>query len=145
MLFAFAILLLFQCLGEAISHALALPVPGPVIGMLLLFVALLLSPALMEKLEATGNALLSHLSLLFVPAGVGIVAAASSVEGHWLAVLASLVIGTTLTLAVTALVLRLLWRDTPPETVADPALAGEAQALPVNATNAPANPSAKAV
>lgn len=116
MLAAFAILLIFQCLGEGISHALALPVPGPVIGMLLLFIALLVSPALMERVEASGNALLSHLSLLFVPAGVGIVAAASSVEGHWLAVLASLVIGTTLTLAVTALVLRLLWRAPAPET-----------------------------
>jgi len=136
MLFAFAVLLIFQCLGEAISHALALPVPGPVIGMLLLFLALLLSPTLMEKIEATGNALLSHLSLLFVPAGVGIMAAASSVEGHWLAVLASLVIGTTLTLAVTALVLRLLWRNTPPEPIADPALPGGAQAQTANSVKA---------
>lgn len=115
MLFAFAVLMIFQCLGEAISHALGLPVPGPVIGMLLLFVALLVSPALMERVEATGNALLSHLSLLFVPAGAGILAAASTVQGHWLAVLASLVLGTVLTLTVTALVLRLLWRDSPPE------------------------------
>lgn len=148
MLFAFAVLLIFQCLGEAISHALGLPVPGPVIGMLLLFVALLVSPTLMERVEATGNALLSHLSLLFVPAGVGIMAAASSVEGHWLAVLASLVMGTTLTLAVTALVLRLLWRDTPPEPVADPALPGVAPTQPVSSArarvNAPASTPAKA-
>jgi len=120
MLFAFAVLLIFQCLGEAISHALGLPVPGPVIGMLLLFVALLVSPALMERVEATGNALLSHLSLLFVPAGAGILATAGTVQGHWLAVLASLVVGTVLTLTVTALVLRLLWRDALPEPVSDP-------------------------
>jgi holin-like protein len=119
MLFAFAVLLIFQCLGEVISHALGLPVPGPVIGMLLLFIALLVSPALMERVEATGNALLSHLSLLFVPAGAGIVATAGSVQGHWLAVLASLVVGTVLTLTVTALVLRLLWRDAPPEAAAN--------------------------
>ena len=126
MLFAFAVLLIFQCLGEAISHALGLPVPGPVIGMLLLFVALLVSPALMERVEATGNALLSHLSLLFVPAGAGILVTASTVQGHWLAVLASLVVGTVLTLTVTALVLRLLWRDTPPETVANASSAASA-------------------
>jgi len=129
MLFAFAVLLIFQCLGEAISHALALPVPGPVIGMLLLFVALLVSPALMERVEATGNALLSHLSLLFVPAGAGILATASTVQGHWLAVLASLVVGTVLTLTVTALVLRLLWRDALPE----PAATGAAQSASASA------------
>jgi putative effector of murein hydrolase LrgA (UPF0299 family) len=118
---AFAILLVFQCLGEVISHALALPVPGPVIGMLLLFLALLFSPALMERVEATGNALLSHLSLLFVPAGAGIVATAGSVQGHWLAVLASLVGGTLLTLTVTALVVRTLWRDISPDAAASSA------------------------
>lgn len=116
MLFAFAVLLIFQCLGEAISHVLGLPVPGPVIGMLLLFLALVASPALMERVEETGNALLSHLSLLFVPAGAGIVATAGSVQGHWLAVIASLVGGTLLTLTVTALVVKALWRDVPPKT-----------------------------
>ncbi len=142
MLPAFAVLLIFQCLGEGISHALGLPVPGPVIGMLLLFVALLASPALMERVETTGNALLSHLSLLFVPAGAGIVAAAGSVQGHWLAVLASLVVGTTLTLAVTALVLRLSWRDTPSD--AGEAVTGATLSPGGPATGTPAADTAKA-
>jgi holin-like protein len=103
---AFAILLLFQCLGEGVVFLLALPVPGPVAGMMLLFVALLLWPALQERIEAASNELLRHLSLLFVPAGVGIVATAGSGSGHWLAIAASLVASTLLTLAVTALVLR---------------------------------------
>jgi putative effector of murein hydrolase LrgA (UPF0299 family) len=139
MLFAFAVLLIFQCVGEAISHALALPVPGPVIGMLLLFVALLASPALMERVEATGNALLSHLSLLFVPAGAGIVATAGSVQGHWLAVIASLVGGTLLTLSVTAVVVKALWRDGPPDEGADPstrAAPAVTPARPVGSSNA---------
>ena len=50
--------------------------------------------------------LLSHLSLLFVPAGVGILVAASSGSGHWIAILASLVVSTVLALAVTGLILR---------------------------------------
>ncbi|MEN3274960.1 MAG: holin-like protein [Massilia sp.] len=105
---AFAILLLFQCLGEGLVFLLGLPVPGPVAGMVLLFFALLLWPALQQRIEEAANELLRHLSLLFVPAGVGIVAAAGSGSGHWLAIAASLVASTLLTLAVTALVLRKL-------------------------------------
>ena len=111
MLAAFAILLLFQCLGEGIVFLLGLPVPGPVVGMVLLFAALLAFPGLQERIEAAANELLRHLSLLFVPAGVGIVAAAGSGSGHWLAILASLVVSTLLTLAVTALILRKLPGD----------------------------------
>ena len=106
MLNTFAILLLFQCLGEGIAFAFHLPIPGPVIGMLLLFAALAKSPRLMAIVEETGSALLRHLSLLFVPAGVGIMAAGASVSGHWLAVALALVGSTLLTLAVTALVMR---------------------------------------
>lgn len=105
MLPAFAILLLFQCLGEGAVFLLGLPVPGPVAGMVLLFCALLAWPALQARVEATANELLRHLSLLFVPAGVGIVAAAGSGSGHWLAIVASLVVSTLLTLAVTGYIL----------------------------------------
>jgi len=103
---AFAILLLFQCLGEGVVFLLGLPVPGPVAGMILLFVSLLIWPALQTRIEAAANELLRHLSLLFVPAGVGIVATAGSGSGHWLAIIASLIASTLLTLAVTALVLK---------------------------------------
>jgi holin-like protein len=108
MLASLAVLLVFQCLGEGLVYLLGLPVPGPVAGMLLLFAALMAFPALQERIEDTANELLRHLSLLFVPAGVGIVVAASSGKGHWLALLAGLIGSTLLTLAVTAVVLRLL-------------------------------------
>jgi putative effector of murein hydrolase LrgA (UPF0299 family) len=108
MLLSFAVLLVFQCLGEGLVYVFGLPVPGPVAGMLLLFAALLAFPALLERIENTANELLRHLSLLFVPAGVGILVAASSGSGHWLALLAGLIGSTLLTMAVTALVLRAL-------------------------------------
>lgn len=108
MLPAFAILLLFQCLGEGVVFLLGLPVPGPVAGMILLFCTLVAWPALQKRIEEAANELLRHLSLLFVPAGVGIVAAASSGAGHWLAILASLVVSTLLTLAVTGYILHKL-------------------------------------
>ncbi|HEY0063895.1 MAG TPA: CidA/LrgA family protein [Telluria sp.] len=110
MLFAFATLLLFQCLGEGLVFVFHLPLPGPVAGMLLLFAALLAFPRLLARLEDTANALLSHLSLLFVPAGAGIVVAASGVRGQWLALAGSVLVSTVLTLLVTAAVMRLCLR-----------------------------------
>ncbi len=106
MLPAFTILLLFQCLGEGIVFVLKLPIPGPVAGMLLLMAALLAWPPLEKRIEQAAGTLLSHLSLLFVPAGVGIIATAAAGGGHWLAIGASLVASTVLTLAVTGLLLR---------------------------------------
>lgn len=106
MLAAFAVLLLFQCLGEAVVFVLHLPIPGPVAGMLLLGAALVASPRLQALVEPAANTLLSHLSLLFVPAGVGIVAAAASGSGHWIAIAASVLVSTILALAVTGLLLR---------------------------------------
>jgi holin-like protein len=113
---AFAILLLFQCLGEALVFLLGLPIPGPVAGMLVLLVALVAWPRLHQVVESGANELLRHLSLLFLPAGVGIIAAASSGSGHWLAIAAAVVTSTLATLAVTALVLQALGKqiDVPP-------------------------------
>lgn len=69
------IALLFGCqlLGEIIARGLAIPVPGPVIGMGLLLLALLLRPAVETHVRAASTAILANLSLLFVPAGVGVV------------------------------------------------------------------------
>ncbi|CAH0306733.1 Holin-like protein CidA [Massilia sp. Bi118] len=108
MLQAFAVLLVFQCLGEGLVFLFGWPVPGPVTGMLLLLAALVAFPRLQEVVESGANELLRHLSLLFVPAGVGIVVAASSGSGQWLAIAASVVASTLVTLALTALVLQSL-------------------------------------
>jgi putative effector of murein hydrolase LrgA (UPF0299 family) len=105
---AFSVLLVFQCLGEGLVFLFGFPVPGPVAGMLMLLGALIAFPRLQETVEAGANELLRHLSLLFLPAGVGIVAAAGSGSGHWLAIVASVVFSTLATLAVTALVLKAL-------------------------------------
>jgi holin-like protein len=110
MLRALATLLVFQCLGEGVSYLFKLPVPGPVIGMLLLFGFLMLRPQAADAIEPTALELLRHLSLLFIPAGVGIMVSAGKVRGDALAVVVSLVVSTTLAIAVTALVTRALLR-----------------------------------
>ena len=108
MLTAFAVLLVFQCLGEGLVFLFGWPVPGPVTGMLLLLAALVAFPRMQAVVEAGANELLRHLSLLFVPAGVGIVVAASSGSGQWTAIVAAVIVSTLATLAVTALVLKAL-------------------------------------
>lgn len=106
MLGAFAILLAYQSMGELLSHYLNIPIPGPVIGMLLLFISLLLSPKLLDYIQDTCRQLIGHLSLLFVPAGVGIISSASLLEGQWTALIVSIAGSSLITLAVTAWVVQ---------------------------------------
>ncbi|MCG3188821.1 MAG: hypothetical protein LKCHEGNO_01011 [Burkholderiaceae bacterium] len=110
MLRALATLLLFQCLGEGVAYVLRLPVPGPVIGMLLLFLLVSVRPRVADAMEPTALELLRHLSLLFVPAGVGIMVSAGTIRGNALAVVVSIAVSTTLAIAVSAWVTRALLR-----------------------------------
>jgi len=110
MLGALTQLLIFQLAGEVVARGLALPVPGPVLGMVFLFVALLLRGGPPAPLQTTGQNLLQHLSLLFVPAGTGIMVHLHRVASEWLPLALSLVISTAATLIVTALVMKLCMR-----------------------------------
>ena len=73
MIWHVAVLLLCQLAGEVIVKGLNLSLPGPVLGMVLLVIILILRPIFAQSLKPTASGLLTHLSLLFVPAGVGIV------------------------------------------------------------------------
>ena len=113
MLAAITLLLLFQLAGEAIALFFALPVPGPVIGMGLLFAALAIHGRPSSELRGTAQNLLQHLSLLFVPAGVGVMLHLDRMADEWLPIAVALIISTLLTIAVTALALRFLTRQAP--------------------------------
>lgn len=108
MLADLTLLLVYQLVGEVLVVTLALPVPGPVVGMALLFASLAMRGAVSANLNDTANGLLRHLSLLFVPAGVGVMAHLHRLAIEWLPIAASLVLSTLLTIAVTALVMRAL-------------------------------------
>jgi len=108
MLGAITLLLVYQLIGEVIALAFKLPVPGPVIGMLLLFLTLLARGSVADGLRNTANGLLSHLSLLFVPAGTGVMVHFARVADEWVPIAAALIGSTVLTIAVTALVMRAL-------------------------------------
>lgn len=102
-------LLLLQSLGELLSRGLSLPFPGPVIGMMLLLVALRW-PVVREPVAACADFLLAHLSLLFVPVGVGVMTHLSLVSQYGGRMLLVIVLSTLIGLAVTVLTLHVLWR-----------------------------------
>ena len=96
------VLLVYQLVGEVAVRYFAWPVPGPVVGMLLLFLTLALRGTVGEALSAGADDVLSHLPLLFVPAGVGVITHFDRIADDWLPMLLALTLGTALTLAVTA-------------------------------------------
>lgn len=113
MIHAFAALLAFQLVGEALSRALNLPLPGPLAGMLLLFAALLLRGSVPAQLASTSGLLLQHMMLMFVPAVAGVMLHFDRVAREWQPFLLACVVGVLVTLCVTALTLQWLLRRQP--------------------------------
>ena len=104
---AFALLIVCQLIGEALRAALGLPLPGPVIGMLLLTAVLVLRGQQQEPgaLDRVAGGLIGNMGLLFVPAGVGIIAQLGLLRHDWLPILAGLIVSTLSGLVVTGLVM----------------------------------------
>jgi len=101
---ALALLLGFQLAGEVAARGFGLPVPGPVIGLVLLVICCGLRPRLAEMLQPVVRGLLGNLSLFFVPAGVGVVAHMAEFQSDGLAIAIALTVSTALAIAVGALV-----------------------------------------
>lgn len=107
---ALAILLSFQLVGEIASHSLGLPLPGPVIGLILLVTSCVLRPPLAEMLRPVVRGLLGNLSLFFVPAGVGVVVHMAEFRNDGLAIALALTVSTALAIAAGAVVFSLIAR-----------------------------------
>jgi holin-like protein len=141
MLEALATLLAFQLVGEVVAHLSRWPVPGPVIGMALLFFAWPALQRLRSRLDGVADTLLANFGLLFVPAGVGVMLHAGLLRDWWAPLLVAVLVSTAATMAVTA-GLFVAWRrrrrggdpPAPPASTAPPA----ASALPRAADAAPA-------
>lgn len=110
MLTGILVLLVFQLVGEVIVRLLGLPIPGPVLGLVLLFGTLLVRGSLPPFLHRAARAMLSVLALLFVPAGVGIIAYLDLLRESWVALIITLLASTAITMAVTAVVFSWLLR-----------------------------------
>ena len=105
-------LLLFQSAGEVIARSTPVGLPGPVVGMLLLLVALRFE-RVSAPVSRTADMLLEHLSLLFVPVGVGVMTHLALISQYGLRMVVALVLSTWIGLAVTALVLRGMLKAAP--------------------------------
>ena len=110
MIRGFFLLLMFQLIGEVAAHGLGLPAPGPVVGLALLVGALALARAWRSfddealgesELGRAATGLLSALSLMFVPAGVGVVQYLGLLKEQGVAIAAALVVSTAVTLLAT--------------------------------------------
>jgi len=102
---AFLILAGCQLIGELVREGLGLSVPGPVIGMFLLALALGLHGPIDAGLQRMADGLIGLMGLFFVPAGVGIIAEADLLRREWLPISVALVASTCLSLWVTGLVM----------------------------------------
>lgn len=113
MLLSLGLILLCQLVGEAAAHGLGLPVPGPVLGLVLCvlllmardrFRAIMPSELRDGTFEKTGLGILANLSLLFIPAGVGVIQRLDVLSVNAVPIVVALVASTVIALAVTALV-----------------------------------------
>jgi holin-like protein len=104
------LLLVYQLVGEITVRLLGLPIPGPVLGMVMLFITLMIRGRTPESVDQASSALLSHLSLLFVPAGVGMMAHFGRIADEWVPITLALLLSTVITMVATALIMQVTTR-----------------------------------
>ena len=115
MLLGIFIILLFQLTGELIQKAYSLNLPGPVIGMLLLLITLLIlkkniffKNTIEKDLLNISNSLITYLPLLFVPVGVGVIMHLSYLKDNLFIVMVIIFISTLSTIGLTAFIINKL-------------------------------------
>ena len=111
MLSALLTLIAYQEAGDLIADSLSVPVPGMIIGLLLLLGTIRLrgwmlgaDRAVPPKLDQLAKSLHDHLGLLFVPAGVGLIANVTNLAADGIGLAAAVLISTVVTIAVTSLI-----------------------------------------
>jgi holin-like protein len=112
MLNALTLILCCQLVGELLVTATGLPIPGPVCGMLLMLAGLIVRGGIPDDIAAVADTLLGNLSLLFIPAGVGVMLHLQLIEAEIVPISVALIASTLLTIAVTALMMQWLNRAT---------------------------------
>lgn len=110
MVVGFLILLLFQLIGEVIVYMMAIPVPGAVVGLVLLLVALMFYGRVPDSLRVSAEGLLSILPLMLVPAGVGLMVHFKLIAEEWLGITVALFVSTFLALVVVTGLLKVMHR-----------------------------------
>ena len=104
------VLLVCQCAGEAIKAYFGLSLPGPVLGMFILFAGLLLLQDIPDAVAKTSRTLIPLLGLMFLPAAAGLFFLGSKYADQWPAIIAAVVIGSLLSLMFNGLLMTFLAR-----------------------------------
>lgn len=110
MLKQFSIILSIYFLGELIQKTSGLPIPGNVMGMLILFFGLYTGIIKLSMIGKISDFFLENLAFFFLPAGVSLITCFTLLEGKWTAILVVSLISTVITLAVTGLTVQLVKR-----------------------------------
>ena len=96
--------------GEVLNRLFNIPIPGNVLGMLLLLICLLAGIIKVEMIEETVNFLLDHLAFMFIPAGVGLMACFDILKGNWISILTITVVSTIVIMVSTGWIVQILMR-----------------------------------
>lgn len=106
MLYALAVLFAFQLLGELVVRTTDLPLPGALLGTLLLLLGLLFYKRLPKALEDTAQLLLQNMMLLFIPVIAGVMLEFDHLRREWLPFVLACIAGAAVTFTATALTFR---------------------------------------
>lgn len=98
------VLIALQLIGEGIVQLSGLPVPGAIIGLILLYTILVVRGKISDEMSATSGFLLQNLGVLFVPAGVGVIAYLPMIAAQWWIIVLVLLASVCATIAITGLV-----------------------------------------
>ena len=107
-MYAIFLLILLQLIGESIVQVSGLPIPGAIIGLILLYAILVWRGEIHDEMSRTSGFLLQNLGVLFVPAGVGVIAYLPMIAAQWWIILLVLLVSVCATVAVTGLVVTML-------------------------------------
>lgn len=110
-LFREAIIILgIYLLGEFISQVLSLPIPGNILGMIILLVLLWTKVVKLDQIETISNFLLDHLAFFFIPAGVGLMTSVGIIKDSWLKLIVVCIATTIIIIASTGLIVQHITR-----------------------------------
>ncbi len=110
--FTNGLIAIFGCelAGEFAQQLTGIPVPGPILGLLLLLFVLIVGGGPSSSVQATARGLLQYLPMMFVPAGAGVAAHLSLIGAEWIAITAALIGSSVIAILVTAFTMRAVER-----------------------------------
>ncbi|GLI58194.1 CidA/LrgA family protein [Propionigenium maris DSM 9537] len=108
MILEFIIIFGISYLGEILSKILSLPVPGTVIGMFLLFIALYFKVIKVKQIERGVDILLINMAIFFIPPGVRLISSLDYMKGNWIKIIVLMILTTLITMVVTGRVVQYL-------------------------------------